>query len=534
MLGGMLHALALIALIAAPRGPAASSALSPAPSSAPSLAVGTATDQALDAGPQEAASQASAPDATQQATQLASQRAEPAAGQEHARRAGLGAAFHSGRRARLVEELRRETPAGLVLLRGLPEQRDYARFSQDKTFWYLTGVESPNAALLIDLASGASTLFLPKASKTREMWNGEQWDAGDAWVSEVTGVADVRPNPELLTLLEERAKATGVVWISRTPWVALTGCHDQAGPHDRAIERDPLDGRASREAALEERLRERFGVEVRDCGPVLAEMRRVKTSEELAVLRQAAEIGARAMEEAIRSSRAGLTERHLEAVMSFSQRCEGADGPGYQAIVGCGPNALVLHYNRPGRELAAGEVVLIDYAPEYEHYVSDITRSWPIDGQWSARAAEIYDAVLASQLAGIAAVKPGKTMGDVQKACQRVLAERGLAKLLPHGTCHYVGMEVHDVGVYSKPLEPGVVFTVEPGVYDPVAKIGVRIEDVVVVTADGCEVISAGVTKDRAELTRLVAAEGILDRFPIGTSLAPFLEHALRAEQARR
>jgi Xaa-Pro aminopeptidase len=228
------------------------------------------------------------------------------------------------------------------------------------------------------------------------------------------------------------------------------------------------------------------------------------------------------MEEAIRSSRPGLTERHLEAVMTFVHRAEGAAGPGYHGIVGCGPNALVLHYNQIGRELRAGEVVLIDYAPEFDHYVSDITRSWPVDGQFTPRMAEIYDAVLAAQLAGIAEARPGRTMADVEKACRRVLAERGLSKLLPHGTCHYVGMEVHDVGENSKPLEPGVVFTVEPGVYDPESGIGVRIEDVVLVTADGCEVLSRSVTKDRAELSRLVAEEGILDRWPGGeTSLAP-------------
>jgi Xaa-Pro aminopeptidase len=447
--------------------------------------------------------------------------AGPAAGQEHVRQAGLGAGFHAGRRAKLVAALRQETPAGVVLVRGLPAPRDYLRFTQDKTFWYLTGVESPNAALLIDLASGDEVLFLPKKSAMAELWDGEQWDAGDAWVPEVTGIRDVRPSGELLAALKERTAAAKLVWISKEPWVALAGCYDQAGPYDSAIARDPLDGRASREAALEERLRERLGVEVRDCAGALNEMRRVKTPEEIAALRRAAEVGARAMEEAVRSSRPGLTERHLEAVMSFAQRCEGAAGPAYQAIVGCGPNALVLHYSQVGRELRAGEVVLLDYAPEVDHYVSDITRSWPVDGAWTPRMAEIYDAVLAAQAAGIAAVRPGRTMNDVEKACRRVLAERGLGKLLPHGTCHYVGMEVHDVGANGKPLEPGVVFTVEPGVYDAASGIGVRIEDVVVVTEDGCEVLTAAAAKERERLTRLVAEEGVLDRFPLGAAGEP-------------
>ncbi|MCY2959875.1 MAG: Xaa-Pro peptidase family protein [Planctomycetota bacterium] len=446
----------------------------------------------------------------------------PVAGQEHVRRCGLGAKFHAGRRAALVAELRKETPNGLVLVRGLPSQRDYERFQQDKTFWYLTGVESPNAVLLMDLASGDEILFLPKPNAMKERWEGEQWDSEDEWIRATTGFREVRPGSELVGLLKERAAAAKVVWISKEPWITLAGCYDLAVPYDRAIERDPLDGRTSRENALQDKLEDTFAFEVRDCAPVLAEMRRVKTPEELAALRRASETGARAMSEAIRSTRAGLTERHLEAVMSFVHRAEGAAGPGYHGIVGCGPNALILHYSQVGRDLRAGEMLLLDYAPEFDHYVSDITRSWPVDGVFTPRMAEIYDAVLASQLAGIAEVRPGRTMADVEKACRRVLSERGMLKLLPHGTCHYVGMEVHDVGENAKPLVPGVVFTVEPGLYDPASGIGVRIEDVVVVTETGCEVISAGVTKDRAELTRLIAEEGILDRWTSGE--APALE----------
>lgn len=439
---------------------------------------------------------------------------QPVAGQEHVRRCGIGAAFHGGRRAALVAELRKSTPKGLVLVRGLPSQRDYVRFQQDKTFWYLTGVESPNAALLVDLASGDEILFLPKPNAMKERWDGEQWDSEDEWVRDVTGFREVRPGSELIGLLKERAAAAEVVWISKEPWITLSGCHDTAAPYDRAIERDPLDGRTSRESALQDRLEQNFGVEVRDCAPVLAEMRRVKTTEELAALRRAADAGAKAMAEAIRSTRPGITERHLDAVMGFVHRAEGAAGPAYHGIVGCGPNALILHYSQVGRDLRAGEMVLIDYAPEFDHYVSDITRSWPVDGEFTPRMVEIYDAVLASQLAGIAAVRPGKTMADVEKACRSVLSERGMLKLLPHGTCHYVGLEVHDVGENARPLVPGVVFTIEPGVYEQATGIGVRIEDVVVVTETGCEVITSAVPKDRASLTRLVAEEGILDRWP--------------------
>lgn len=431
---------------------------------------------------------------------------------EPERRCGLGAAFHAERRARLRHDLRAITERGLVLVRGLPATRDYTRFRQDKTFWYLTGVESPNAALLMDLSSGRETLFLPERNARVERWEGEVWDAEDEWVPPLTGFTEVRPAKELVPLLKESATAGTVVWISKEPWITLSGCWDRAVPYDRAIERDPLDGRDSREDALEANLRELLGAEVRDCAPILAEMRRVKRPEEIAALRRAAQIGARAMTEAVRSTRPGVGEWELEAVMDFVHRREGATGPAYHGIVGCGPNALVLHYSEDARRTRAGEMLLLDYAPEHEHYVSDITRSWPVDGQFTLRMVELYDAVLEAQEAGIAAVKPGATFEEVEKACRAALSKRGFLKLTRHGACHFVGMEVHDVGDYRRPLEPGVVLTVEPGLYDSEARIGIRIEDVVVVTEAGCEVLSRDVPKDRASMTRLVAEEGLLDR----------------------
>lgn len=439
---------------------------------------------------------------------VALQSAPSAAAVEPPQRCGLGAAFHAGRRAALVSKL----SGGTVLVRGLPKTNAYTKFRQDKMFWYLTGIESPGAALLIDVATKAEILFLPERDAMGERWEGELWDVSDAWVPALTGFRDVRPAKELDAVLAKAAAKDKAVWISKLPHVELAGCCDRAAPANRAQKKDPLDGRASREEALEQNLKEQYGADVRDCAGVLGELRRVKTIEELDALRRASRAGAEAMKEAIRSTRPGLGEGDVEAVMSFVHRRQGGDGPAYHAIVGSGPNALVLHYSDISRRMNAGEMLLVDYAPELDHYDSDITRSWPTDGVFTQRMTEIYDAVLASQAAGIAAVKPGVTMRDVEQACRAVLEERGMLKLLPHGTCHYVGLEVHDLGDNRKPLEPGVVFTVEPGVYEPSTGIGVRIEDVVLVTATGCEVLSAGVPKDRASLVELFRQEGLLDR----------------------
>ena len=422
---------------------------------------------------------------------------------------GLGRAFHAGRRAALERAL---GETGVVFLRGLAGTREYSAFQQDKSFWYLTGVESPDASLLIDLATQREILFLPKASKSKELWEGEQWDAGDAWVKELTGIAEVRSNGELWDTLRSLAPKDALVWTSLAPHVELAGCRDRALPADRAQERDAFDGRPSREAALKRSLEEKLGLRVQDLAPKLDELRRVKTPEEIEALRRAGRAGALAMIEAMRSTRPGLGEWQIDALMSFVQRREGARGPAYHAIVGSGPNALALHYSASSRVLRPREMLLVDYAPEFDHYDCDITRSWPTDGAWTPRMAEIYDAVLEAQKAGIAAVKPGATMREVEGACRKVLGAHGLEKLMPHGACHLIGMEVHDVGDGSKPLEPGVAFTVEPGVYERESGIGVRIEDVVVVTETGCEVVSALVPKERAAISKLVESTGILDR----------------------
>ena len=420
---------------------------------------------------------------------------------------GLGSSFHAGRRAALLERI----GEGLVLFRGLPETRAYSEFRQDKTFWYLTGIESPGAALLMDAASGSQVLFLPEPKPRKEAWDGELWDSGDSWVGELTGFGDVRPSTELMEVLGEWTAKTSTVWISKHPHVALAGCFDRAGPHDRQRTSDPLDGRGSREDALEEQLVARFGVSVKSLDSELFELRRVKTHEEIDAMRRAGRAGAIAMVEAIRSTRAGIGEWDLDALMGWVHQREGADGPAYHAIVGSGPNSLVLHYSASSRRLEADDVVLLDYGPELDHYTSDITRSWPVSGEFTPRMAELYDAVLAAQAAGIAAVRPGGTIADVELACAAVLRERGLGNLIRHGACHYIGLEVHDVGAFHKELVPGVAFTIEPGVYESATNIGIRIEDVVVVTADGCEVLTDLVPKDRKTLSMLVAERGILD-----------------------
>lgn len=419
---------------------------------------------------------------------------------------GLGKAFHAGRRA----ELRKALEKGWVLVRGLPDTRDYTAFRQDKVFWYLTGIETPNAALLMNCETGEELLFLPRPDKRNESWEGEKWDSRDAWVEDLAGFGDVRENDTLVKALTAGIARNKRVWISMHPTVDISGAIDRAFPFDSAQAKDPLDGRTSREKALKEQL-EKLGADVQDMADVLTEMRRVKQPVEVDALRRSCRAGAIAMKEAIRSTHAGIYEGDLGALMSFVQGREGADGPGYQPITGSGPNSCVLHYSGQHRKLGAGEMMLIDFGPELDHYVTDITRSWPVDGKFTPRQLELYEAVRASQEAGIAVIKPGAKLRDVEKACADVLAARGFRSLTKHGVSHFVGLEVHDVGDYSKPLVPGVTFVVEPGLYDETTGIGIRIEDVVVVTDNGCEVLTRECPREPGEVERLMAETGVLE-----------------------
>ena len=419
---------------------------------------------------------------------------------------GLGAEFHAGRRAALAERL----GAGVLVLRGMPNTRGNETFRQDKNFWYLTGIESPNVSFVLDIATGREVLFVSRPSLQREQWEGEIWDTDDEWVRSVTGIEDLRESRDLLDVVEEFAGEEGPVWTVQAPWVTLSGAYDSAGPYIQRRERDPLDGRLSREKTLAAKLAEHFDVPVKDATPDLYYLRVTKTPLEIAAMERAARAGALALVEAIRSTRPGLGEWELDALMSWVQQRHGASGPAYAAIVGSGVNALVLHYNTLNRRMRAGEMVLADFGPEVDHYTTDITRTWPVNGEFSERQAELYDAVLAAQAAGIAAAKPGSSLRAVNAACSEVLIERGFQKLIVHGAVHWIGMEVHDPGK-RRPLEPGMAFTVEPGLYEVATGIGIRIEDVVVITEDGCRVISGDCPKDRASIEELVKEQGVLD-----------------------
>mgnify|MGYP000350774975 CR=1 FL=1 len=261
------------------------------------------------------------------------------------------------------------------------------------------------------------------------------------------------------------------------------------------------------------KLAETYEVEVQDLTLMLDNLRLVKTPEEVEAMRRACEISGAAHVHAMKTARPGEYEWQVGARMTGKMLELGAMGPAYLAIGGSGPQACILHYPQANQLLEEDHVVMIDYGAEYRQYVADISRSWPVAEKFSKRQAEVYQAVYDAQEAAFELCKPGATLGQVGAAAQRVIRDRGFGPMW-HGVSHWLGMATHDVGAYRKRLEPGMVFTIEPGLYfrpeaceDAAARfsgIGVRIEDDVLVTETGAEVLTRDIPKRAADVEAAV------------------------------
>ena len=415
------------------------------------------------------------------------------------------AAWHAGRRAALMEGIEE----GVVVLRGAGAVADYDTFRQDNDFWYFTGIETPGAVLVL-VSDGREYLFVPPVSAGAERWVGDLTDPEEA--RERTGIAHCLPlgakgPPDmggLEDLLGQLSLECTTFHTPRQPAQNRMMGPDTAGSAARAVQRDPYDGRETREERFAARLAERHGVKVEDVTPLIDRLRLVKTAPEIEALRRACRISGLAHEHVMRSAVPGEYEWQLAARMTGDFLAEGAAGPAYGAIVGSGPRACILHYGQNDRALGEGEVVLIDYGCEYRFFCADITRSWPTARRFTDRQREVYEAVLAAQDASFAACRPGATLPEVEGAASRAVQERGFGQMW-HGTSHWIGMATHDVGGRGGKLVPGIVFTVEPGIYLPEEGFGIRIEDMVLITEDGYELLSSMVPRTVAEIEALRA-----------------------------
>ena len=392
-------------------------------------------------------------------------------------------------------------------------------FRADSDFLYLTGFPEPEAVAVLvpDRNSGEYVLFCRERDEKMETWNGRraglegacrQYGADDAFP--ITDLDDILPG-----LLEDRERIYYTMGQDQHFDQRVVGWVNQV------------------------RQKVRAGVYAPDefiaLNHLLHDMRLYKSRQEIQTMRRAAKISAEAHTRAMQVCRPGMMEFEIEAELLHQFMRRGARSPAYQPIVGGGANGCILHYNENTAELKNGELLLIDAGAELDGYASDITRTFPVNGEFSPAQRQIYDVVLAAQLAAIKAVKPGHHWNDPHDAAVQVLTEglvelgilKGNVKKLikeqaytryyMHRTGHWLGMDVHDVGDYKvdgqwRMLEPGMVLTIEPGLYftphKDVAKkwwnIGVRIEDDVLVTETGREILSQDAPKSADEIESLM------------------------------
>ncbi len=364
---------------------------------------------------------------------------------------------------------------------------DLVQYQQEDNFYYLTGFDEPGAILLLD-ATGDSfeeILFIPPRDQDEERWTGEKLGPGPRAVG-ATGVTSVEALEEFASQFQRMLEKTDAVYT-------LT---DQEDNVLRLRKIAP-------------------GADIGDLAPSLALNRQVKTASELAILTKAIDITMKAHAAAAGVIAPNVAEYEVEATIEFEFRRNGAERPAFPSIVGSGPNATILHYDRNTRKMAAGDLVVADIGAEYGGYAADITRTYPVGGKFTERQREIYQIVLDAQKAALARVKPGATIGgrgsnSIHEAARQHIQSKGYGDHFIHGTSHHIGLEVHDVGPVGRPLEPNMVITVEPGIYIPDENIGVRIEDDVLVTETGYRILS-DFPREIDEIEALMARQRIRD-----------------------
>src|SRR5690625_4401673 len=436
--------------------------------------------------------------------------------------AGIPQASHARRRRQLM---RMAGEDAILVLPAAPERvrsRDtHYPYRQDSDFHYLTGFGEPGAVLVLvpGRSHGESLLFCRERDPAREAWDGPR--LGPEGAVESLGMDDAYPIDDLDEILPGLLEGRTRVYYH----------------FGRDTEFDlKLIGWLNRVRA-QMRLGAQPPHEFLELGHLLDEMRLFKSREELTLMRRAAAISVRAHAAAMAAVRPGMHEYELQAVLEYEFRRHGGQ-PAYESIVGAGANACVLHYRANRSRIAVGDLVLIDAGAEYAGYAADITRTFPAGGEFTPEQRALHDLVCAAQDAALARSRPGVPFEAVHQAAVEVLAEgmlglgllkgalhevlagEGYRRFYPHKSGHWLGLDVHDVGEYrieqdSRLIEPGMVFTVEPGIYVPPDAvdvdrkwrgIGIRIEDDVAITRDGHELLGTGLARSSAEVEAFMAA----------------------------
>lgn len=431
------------------------------------------------------------------------------------------------RRAKVFDVIGRNA---LALIPGASAIDSPPIYRQSNEFYYLTGIEAANSYLLLDGRTRRTTVYLQHRNPAWERQVGPVVSAEDvAIVKERAGVDDVSSVETLARHLAPMQihHPVPVLYVPFSPQEGASGSRDEMLRQIGEAASDPWDGRPSRNGRLLTLLRERFPTfELKDLSPVLDPIRLIKSPREISLIRRASQIAGLALMEAMRSTRPGVYEYQLDAVARYVYLLNGSTYAAYPAIIGGGTNAWFGHYHRNSSVLKDGDLVLMDYAPEYRYYVSDVTRHWPVNGKFTPDQRALCNFVFAYRQAFLKRIKPGVTPEQVLAGAREEMAaylktltftkesyRKGAENALDFAghLQHSVGMTVHDVGNYRrKEFVPGLVFSVDPMLWIPEENLYVRMEDVIVVTDTGIENFTDFLPGEPDDIEKLMREEGIL------------------------
>lgn len=443
----------------------------------------------------------------------------------------------AARRSKVYEAIGGEA---FAVIQGAASPPGYTRFRQSNEFSYLCGIETPHAYLLLDGATKKASLYLPHRNEDREKGEGRLLSAEDGdEVKKLSGVDAVHGTDLLGEHLAGRYNRARLktLYTPLAPAEGVSMSRDLALRYVADVGSDPFDGRSSREGHFVATIRERFPVfEIKDLSPTLDALRLIKSPRELAMIRKATRLAGLALLEGMRSTRPGQYERELDAVGKFVFYRNGAQGDAYYSLIGSGRNAYWPHYNAGKRKMEDGDFLLMDYAPDYGYYMSDVTRMWPVNGKFSQWQRELYGFYLACYRAILKAIRPGATAAEIMQEAsgemEKTLASAKFSKDLHRKGAedfvkkykesaskdeaslgHWVGMATHDVGPHTGPLKPGMVFTIEPALTVPEEKIYIRLEDVVFIGEKSAEIVSTEAPWDIDAIEKAMKEEGMLERY---------------------
>ncbi len=460
-------------------------------------------------------------------------------GQDHAKiQTDFAAEEFVERRARIMEAI---GDNAVAVVQGAPAAPGFLVFRQTNEFYYLTGIEVPHSYLLIDGRSRRSLLFLPRRDPRKERGEGRMLSAEDTeeaiaasgvdqvfaidqLARQLYGFALRPPHPTLYTFFspaEGRAQSRDENLIGHASHVS-----------------DPWDGRASREGRFVGMMRGRFPqFEIADLTPIVDTMRLHKSPREMELVRRASELAGMGIMEAMRSTRPGLYEYQLDAAAYYTYRINGAQGEGYRSITATGTNAYFGHYYRNDAELKDGELILMDHAPDYRYYTSDVARMWPVNGVFDPDQRKLYTFIVRYSEALMSRLRPGVTPDQVLEGAAAemapVIEELGFTNPLHEQAArealvfrghlsHPVGLAVHDVGSYrGRPFEMGLVFSVDPMLWVHEERLYVRMEDVVGITENGVENFTDFMPRTVEEIEAFMREEGALQLAPPNPGTPP-------------